>query len=133
MVKIAYNACAGGFLLSDKAIDLINKRRKDVDDSVSEYLLKDIRNISRHDPILISVIEELGDETNIGNKYSLIKIKEIPDICGTNYRIKDCFGYETIIFEPAQFIKDKLKLINLQSLSDRDCRIILGEIISMLD
>ncbi len=46
----------------------------------------------REDPILIEVIEELGEEAN--NKYSQLKIVEIPD--NLNYTIDDYDGIETL-------------------------------------
>ena len=70
-MKIVINTCYGGFGLSDKAQDLF-KRIKGLDDP-NWY----DREVNRADPVLISVVEDLGEAAN--SSYSILKIVEVPD------------------------------------------------------
>jgi len=83
MTKIVYNRGYGGFILSDKAIEmyLTISGGKEPDES------------NRTDPILIEVVEKLGKEAS--GLYSCLKIRELPP--GTLYRIKEYDGMETIV------------------------------------
>lgn len=104
MTKIVYNACYGGFSLSDKAIaryaelkglNLVPEKNefsfinwKDAD--TGEYFFD--RDLDRTDPILVQVVEELGDEAD-GRCASLV-IEEVP--AGTLYRITEYDGAESL-------------------------------------
>lgn len=110
MTKVAYNACFGGFGLSDQAIlrlaELkgINIKKgsdsrsflsvfyrdgiEDNDHYVSEEDLYD----DRSDPMLIQVIEELGADAN--GSCAEIAIEDVPE--GTLYRIQEYDGNEHI-------------------------------------
>ena len=68
MTKIAVNKCYGGFGLSDAA----ESRLRELG-CVFEYSW----DIARDDPLLVKVIEELGDAA--GGSYANIKIVTIPD------------------------------------------------------
>jgi hypothetical protein len=50
------------------------------------------RDISRNDPCLVQVVEELGKEAN--NRFSLLKVVEIPD--NVEYTIEEYDGNEHI-------------------------------------
>ncbi len=86
MRKIAINYTYGGFHLSSKAILRL-----------SEMGLKNVHplgiGINRDDPILIQVIEELGDESS--KIPGEIKIIQIPD--HIDWAIKDYDGLEYIV------------------------------------
>lgn len=69
--KIAINGYYGGFALSDAAMNEY-KQRKEINDP---YLIED--DISRDDPVLISILEELGEDSWGG--HAKLKIVEIPD------------------------------------------------------
>jgi hypothetical protein len=111
MTKIVYNACFGGFGLSHKAImrygelanlNLLyvpgehsvawdNRYYKDgIQDD--EHYFSD-RDISRTDPFLAQVVEELGNEAN--DSYSELAIRELEP--GTKYRIDEYDGSERVI------------------------------------
>ena len=120
MRKIVYNTCFGGASLSDKAIeryaelkgitiykspeeylDVCNYYRctEDVYNTLSDlekndfyFPGRDILN-NRTDPVLIQVIEELGEEAN-GNSADL-QITELP--AGTQYHIHEYDGSETVM------------------------------------
>lgn len=92
-MKIVINSDFGGFGLSDKAMELYLTRKglpfvkedwkfgssnrfifMKSDDKKECYFESEIE---RNDPILIQVVEELGDEAN--GSYSSLKVVEIPD------------------------------------------------------
>lgn len=79
-LKVVINRCYGGFGLSKKAIALMKEYRKEYDYST----------IERHDPVLVRVVEELGDEAN--GECSKLKVEEIT----FGYAINDYDGKETV-------------------------------------
>ena len=84
MTKIVYNACYGGFGLSEKAF----ARYKELG-GTSDYHL----DIVRTDPILVQVIAELGEEANSwGAKLCMIALP-----AGTKYRLEEYDGFETVM------------------------------------
>ncbi len=108
MTKIVYNACYGGFGLSDEAILRYAELKgiavypekvhfftmywtvpngKDNDSCLREY------DIERDDPILVQVVEELGEKAN--GRYAKLQIEEIE--AGTLYRIDEYDGNESIM------------------------------------
>lgn len=110
MTKVAYNACFGGFGLSDDALEALLDRkgiawdksegsgsmgshykRKDADDD-SGYLLCYNLTEDRTDPDLIAVIEALGDKAN--GMCAKLRIEELPE--GAQYRIDEYDGNETV-------------------------------------
>ena len=104
MTKIVYNDCYGGFGLSKKAIEryceLSGLGAKLVEeDEYSGYW--ELPNgdcwyhskLSRDDPFLVQVVEELGKEAN--KRYSNLQIVELP--AGTLYRIEEYDGAETVM------------------------------------
>lgn len=54
-----------------------------------------VSSIDRTDPILVQVVEELGERAN-GN-YARLMIADIP--AGTLYRVEEYDGYESIMFQ----------------------------------
>lgn len=83
-MKVAINACYGGFGLSEKAFELY-KEKAQTDISYAN-------DIKRDDPILIEVIEELDHEAD--TCFSNLKIVEIPD--GVEWEVQEYDGYEHI-------------------------------------
>lgn len=118
-MKIIINKCHGGWGLSDKAfekyLDLCSiswyKRSSDSgwqgsiyfsipieelnkiesDDDGVDYLLHP-RDIDRADPILVQVVEELGEE--VDGTYASLKVVEIPD--DVEWQIEDYDGSEWV-------------------------------------
>lgn len=89
MAKIVYNACFGGFSLSNKAIErLAELKRVDVD--LIDY---GGYGIDRHDRALVQVVEELGEKANGG--CADLAIREVPD--GSRYRIDEYDGLERVV------------------------------------
>ena len=95
-MKVVINKCYGGFGLSKAAVDLYAEL-KDMDpgrynkqgnfyENINEY------DISRDDPVLVQVVESLGDLAN--DIYAELKVVEIPD--GVNWSIEEYDGREWI-------------------------------------
>lgn len=87
MQRIVINKCFGGFGLSKKAIDLY-KTKTEMEDDFNLYA----HDIERDDPILIEVIEELGEEAN--GACAELKIVEIPD--DVKWEIEEYDGIEWV-------------------------------------
>lgn len=110
MTKIVYNACFGGFSLSDEAMKRYGELKgmnlvwvpnerwptsglwyrdgiKNDDNYVSVY------DFDRDDPVLVQVVEELGDRAN--GEHAKLRIANISK--GTKYRIDEYDGNETVM------------------------------------
>jgi hypothetical protein len=105
-MKIVINACYGGFGLSDRAtrryaelkgLKLIEKgsRAGEIDFYVDEVKPENyfyIRTSDRSDPVLVQVVEELGD--GAGGRYAQLRVVEIPD--DVKWEIEEYDGREWI-------------------------------------
>jgi hypothetical protein len=89
MNEVVYNTCFGGFSFSDEACRrLLELGAANADDYGS-------RNVTRHDPLVVQVVKEMGDKANGGSaRLSIITIK------GNKYRIREYDGQESVM-EPA--------------------------------
>lgn len=83
--KVVINNCYGGFGLSEKAIQRYNEIS---DRNIDSW---DALELPRHDPVLVQVVEELGDESNGRN--AALSLEEIP---GNRYYITEYDGIETV-------------------------------------
>jgi hypothetical protein len=110
MTKVVYNACYGGFGLSKEACQRywdIKGQQVWIEDAQwgfdvwlvppNERLEEAYRkqtwyynNVSRHDPVLVQVVEELGDKAN--GMCAELAIDEVYD----SYRIDEYDGYESV-------------------------------------
>jgi hypothetical protein len=112
-MKIVINKCYGGFQLSDKAIERLKElAEKENDKELLEAIEEDKRkeefrihghkywgflstiekNKLRTHPLLIKVVEELGNEAS--GELSELKIIEIPD--DIEYEIEEYDGIEWV-------------------------------------
>ncbi len=98
MTKIVYNACYGGFGLSEDAIlryaEITGRKNTDakgVVDLTGDPLLQ--LPGFRADPALVQVVEELGEAAN--GRSAALRIVELP--AGTLYRIDECDGSESVM------------------------------------
>ena len=71
MTKVVINRCFGGFGLSQEAEELFKERAGITD---KHWYFSDI---SRDDPILVQLVEELGQKVN--TRFSDLVIVDIPD------------------------------------------------------
>lgn len=112
MTKIVYNKCYGGFSLSKKAVERYfqlmgwglvvvkeeygweHYHRKYNGESFYFYS----RNLERDDPILVQVVEELGEDSY--GECAELAIREVP--VGTKYRIDEYDGKECVITDDEQ-------------------------------
>lgn len=95
-MKVVINRCFGGYGLSDEVLELyaaekgINIIKNSDNKLYSEWYIDGIKDeahyFSQHslydkeyrcDPVLVSIVEKLGDKAN--GSYSELKIVEIPD------------------------------------------------------
>ena len=86
-MKVVYNACYGGFSLSDAAIT----RYWEIKGGVPTPNWYN-RDIPRDDPALVQVVEELGD--NADGSFANLTIDNIPS--GARWRIDEYDGFETV-------------------------------------
>lgn len=116
MTKIVYNACFGGFGLSDEAIKrygeikglklvyIVDERYPDegrlrlgawyrdgIKDDEHYFSTYDFE---RDDPVLVQVVEELGSEKASG-EFARLRIANIAK--GTRYRIDEYDGNESVM------------------------------------
>ena len=89
MTKIVYNSCYGGFGMSAQAIDRYWEIKGE---SRPEHWWENT-DVHRADPILVQVVEELGQGANGDHAY--LDIRELP--AGTLYRIEEYDGMENVI------------------------------------
>jgi hypothetical protein len=85
MTKIVYNACYGGFGLSEAAI----LRYAEITGAKGFS----VYDIERTDPALVQVVEEMGEAAN--GMSAALRIAELP--AGTLYRIDEYDGSETVM------------------------------------
>ena len=88
--KVVYNACYGGFGLSDEAVARLEELGSTIDDTYLPW------EFPRHDPLLVQVVEELGDKANTWA--SKLRIEEVSG----PYRIEEYDGLETV-YEPGDY------------------------------
>jgi hypothetical protein len=104
MVDILYNACFGGWTLSEKAIGLYNARMKEIDATFKPMSQLDF---CRHDPILVNIYYELGKEFD--GSCSETQVETIPAKYKNYYSITDFDGNETVEIHTSECELDELK------------------------
>lgn len=101
-IKVVYNACYGGFGLSQEALKLLRARRPELvsefeEDSyfsrAGQLYLSYRHSLARHDPDLIAVVEELGLREAAGEHADLA----IYMVDGDRYFIDEYDGYESVV------------------------------------
>ena len=97
--KIVINRCYGGFSLSAKAATMLaawgNSEAKEYLAEIAPHQKYHnnfyVSETARHDPLLVRVVETLGEKAN--GDCSLLEIREIS---GSKYIIKEYDGMESI-------------------------------------
>jgi hypothetical protein len=115
-ISVVYNACHGGFGLSKEAKELLSQKRTAAGLDKLRYLYKHART----DPHLIEVVQELGEKAN--DRYSKLRITSIPIEYEHCFDLDEYDGLETVVCDPAQLIRFKLSELNMEQLSDQECR-----------
>jgi hypothetical protein len=126
MIKVVYNAKHGGFGLSKKASDLYTQKRESAGLSPVKY----DRFIERHDPLLVEVVQELGNEAN--GMCANLKIEEIPEEYLHCYTLEEYDGLEGVECYPSKLVEYKLKKLKIGDLTDEECRKTLQEMINIV-
>lgn len=85
-MKIVINKCYGGFGLSRIAEELYKERKGITDPNWYYY------DIPRDDPILVEMVETMGDQVN--GSCSDLRIVEIPD--DVNWQVDEYDGHEWV-------------------------------------
>jgi hypothetical protein len=122
-IEILYNTSYGGWGISDKAIELYKLRNVNDNSMALEYECHEL--LSRTDPILIQIYNELGDEMN--TKCCKIRIKKIPKKYENYYYISEYHGRESIAIDFTNYKLDTVysKITEiLQSTNNNDIKII---------
>jgi len=83
-MKIVINKCYGGFGLSEVALTRYNN---ETGNNKQDW------DIRRDDPVLVSIVEELGEDSWGG--YSKLKVVEIPD--DVEWQIHEYDGMQWIV------------------------------------
>lgn len=91
-MKVVYNACFGGFSLSPKAVTRYWELKGEAEPE-GWYN----RNVDRADPILVQVVEELGDEAS--GSFANLQIEDVP--AGAKWRIDEYDGSESVMTQDA--------------------------------
>lgn len=100
------NKCYGGFGLSDKAIDRLEELGYEAPEgcrTIKQALISEdwglksekywgLSDIPRDHPLLVQVVEELGDKAN--KRLAKLKVVEIPD--DVDWRVEEYDGTEWI-------------------------------------
>jgi hypothetical protein len=86
-MKVVINTCYGGFGLSDDAFTRYKNESGNTE--ISYY------GIPRNDPILVSIVEELGEDS--WGRWASLKIVDIPD--GIEWDIEEYDGSEWVAEE----------------------------------
>lgn len=95
-MKIVINACYGGFGLSREATDMYCKA-KGIDPGKwnktwSFYEGFSDHGLDRDDPLLVEIVEKLGEKAN--GECAELKIVNVPD--GVDWQIEEYDGYEHV-------------------------------------
>lgn len=85
-MKVVINKCFGGFSLSHSAM----ARLRDGGGSQDNWYWSS--DVARRDPLLVAVVEDLGDAAN--GTYAKLRVVEIPD--GVDYEIDEYDGMEKV-------------------------------------
>ena len=115
-IEILLNICYGGWNISKKAIELYKLRSPsyNVTENDFDYYF------NRHDPILVQIYKELGNEFD--NKYSKTKIKKILKKYEHYYDIDDYDGKECVRINYTKYkldnIYNKIKEILQSNIND---------------
>ena len=129
-MEIMYNACYGGFSLSNLAVDMYLERCGYV------YCKYYVSNELKRDNLdMIHVVKQLGSKAN--GKCADIKIACIPPKYRHHYGVSEYDGYESICIDTNAYIVDSIRnILSLDACDDKlahICQIIDEDEISHID
>ena len=92
-MEVLYNACYGGYTVSDRAIQTHQQRINfTINDENDEFFYAEC--FERHDPVFLEIFHELGND--FSGKNSRIKVKKIPKKYENHYDIHEYDGLERV-------------------------------------
>lgn len=107
MIDVLFNDCYGGFSVSGRAAKLYNDRMRSL--NKKELGKYDFWDCKRHDPVLVQIWHELGNEFN--SSYSKVKVAKIPKKYLNHYTITEYDGLEGIQINYHKYKLDTIKEI----------------------
>lgn len=112
-IEVLYNACYGGYTVSDRAIKMHQQRINfTINDKNDEWFYAE--RFERHDPVFLEIFHELGNDFNAG-KYSRIKAEKIPKKYENHYDIYEYDGLERVDILYSKYEAD-LKSQNIKNI-----------------
>lgn len=110
-IDVMYNACYGGFSLSDAAMQEYRRRCPDSNKNITE------RSIPRHDRVMIQIVREMGQAAS--GTYAKVELYSIPAEYENYYGIYEYDGTESVFLKRHAY---KLSLVRAimkdQTISD---------------
>jgi hypothetical protein len=107
-IGVAVNKCYGGFSLSEKAVEILRTRLGDP--KIQSYSFEDSDGkFSRHNPVLIEVINELGEEAD--GPFAKIVVVYIEEKYKGFYSISEYDGMEGVKINYNKFSNAEIKQI----------------------
>lgn len=128
MIGVLYNNKYGGFSVSKKAKKIYNERMTQDNPEYKsrsvDYVYDDFYDTTgRHDPLLVSIYNELGEEFN-GREYTKVMIKMIPKKYENAYIIHEYDGLESVSVDNNKYKLDAIqKIIYNIDMNDNDVKI----------
>lgn len=87
-IGVLYNDCYGGFNISEKAFEMYNEKTEKGE-------LKSMHFLCRHNPVLIEILNEIGEEEFSGD-CAAIKVQYIDKKYKNFYNIEEYDGMEHV-------------------------------------
>ena len=105
--RVLYNACYGGFDISNEA------RKKLIEYGLDKNLKEYSYSLEfRSDPIVLKVFDELGAKC-FGKEYSNVEVEEVPTIYA--FAISEYDGFEEVILKPRkQYLRELMSRENFE-------------------
>ena len=98
-IEIMFNSCHGGFGFSDAAMNAYRQTKE----------LEDAEPVSRHDPLMVQIVKDMGFEAN--GRHSFICIRSIPAKFENYYEIIEYDGMESVHIRYSEYKVDAAKVI----------------------
>jgi hypothetical protein len=107
-VGVLYNTCYGGFNMSRKAVELINKKYQEI----GKQPINSYDYVSRTDPVILQVYEQLGSD-NFSGINSKIQIEYIKKRYINFIKIDEYDGMESVIIDYSSSVITQIdKILN---------------------
>jgi hypothetical protein len=108
IVGVLYNTCYGGFNMSRKAVELINKKYQEI----GKQPINSYDYVSRTDPVILEIYEQLGSD-NFSGINSKIQIEYIKKRYINFIKIDEYDGMESVIIDYSSSVITQIdKILN---------------------